>query len=490
MNGRGTGPVPISVNLRARLSLVSRPGSNRLTAMVMESADAHGRPGGRPRRPPCPVAASFLAVLLPALLAAGCTGDGPSAAQPRAQAAPRAIPVQVAAVEARAVERTVDGTGSLLAWREVVLNTSVAGTIDRLLVDLGDRVVAGQIVAELDRREFELAVAQAEAATEAAADGLQRARSQVLASQAQLQQVRDSRRALEANLARARAGLEEARANLERTRRLVDDALVAQRDLDVARTHHETAHAGYETAQVEIGQYPDRVRVAEAQLASEQSAVRVAEAELRRREAERGLTRKKLADATVRAPIDGSVARRHLNPGEFVGQNTAVFTIVQSDPLKWSGTVAEHAALAVRPGQTVQIRVEPVPGRRFEGQVTRVSPAVDVASRTALLEARVPNAQGLLKPGLFARGSIVLREDRGVAFVPDAAVSYFAGITRVFVVADGAVAERTVRIGASRSGWVEVVEGVTPGEMVATSGLGQLQDGGRVTVARASPPGR
>lgn len=456
----------------------------------MEPAETGGRPGWHRCPPLAPGVALWLTSLLVGLLAAGCAGDPPSAAQPGPGAAPRAVAVQVAAVEARVVERTADGTGSLLAWQEVVLNTSVAGTLDRLLVDLGDRVAVGQVVAELDRREFELAVAQAQAVTEAAADGLQRARSQVLAARAQLQQVRDSRRALEANLARARAGLEEARANLERTRRLIEGGLVAQRDLDVARTLDGTAHAQYETAQVEISQYPDRVRVAEAQLASEQSAVRVAEADLRRREAEGGLVRKKLADATLRAPIDGAVARRHVNPGEFVGQNTAVFTIVQADPLKWSGTVAEHAALDIQPGQTVRIRVDPVPGRRFEGRVTRVSPAVDVASRTALLEARVPNGEGLLKPGLFARAAIVLREDRGVAFVPEAAVSYFAGITRVFVVAEGAVAERTVRIGARRDGWLEVIEGVAPGETVATSGLGQLQDGGRVTTAaRATSPG-
>jgi membrane fusion protein (multidrug efflux system) len=100
-----------------------------------------------------------------------------------------------------------------------------------------------------------------------------------------------------------------------------------------------------------------------------------------------------------------------------------------------------------------------VPGRTFVGEVTRVSPAVDVESRTALLEARVPNREGLLKPGLFARGVIALRKDTGVAFVPEAAVSYFAGITKVFVIEDGTARER------------------------AASGLGQLQNGVPVTLA-------
>src|SRR5581483_11633686 len=113
-----------------------------------------------------------------------------------------------------------------------------------------------------------------------------------------------SRSSMEANLNRTRAALEETRANLDRMRKLAAEALVAPRDLDVARTQ-------YETAEVELTQFPDRVRVAEANLESDRSAVRVAESDLRRREADLALARKRLADVTLRAPITGAIARRH-----------------------------------------------------------------------------------------------------------------------------------------------------------------------------------
>ena len=421
-----------------------------------------------------------------ATVVAGCSGDPSGAAETaRAKAAARAAEITLAGVEARAVERTVDVTGSLLAWEEVVLNTSIPGTVARLLVDLGDRVQAGQVVAELDPRELALAVEQADAGLGAARDALRRARAQAEAADAQLQQVRDSRRSLEAALNRSRAALEETRVNLERMRTLVKDSLVAQRDLDVARTQYEAALAQHETAQVELGQYPHRVRVADAQLESDRSAVRVAEADLKRREADLALARKKLGDATVRAPIHGAIARRHLNPGQYAPENTPVFTIVRSDPLKFTGTVAEHAALEVRPGQVVRLRVELAANRAFTGRITRVSPAVDVTSRTVLIEAEVPNREAFLKPGLFARGAVVLRQDGDVAFVPESAVSYFAGLTRVFVVADGTARERTVTLGARQDGMIEVVAGVRAGEQVATSGLAQLQDGAPVTAGPA-----
>jgi membrane fusion protein (multidrug efflux system) len=134
----------------------------------------------------------------------------------------------------------------------------------------------------------------------------------------------------------------------------------------------------------------------------------------------------------------------------------------------------------------VRIRVDPVPGRDFPGRVTRVSPAVDVASRTVTIEAEVPNPEGQLKPGLFARAAVVLRQDQQVAFVPESAVAYFAGITKVFVVTAGTVRERAVSLGARKDGLIEVVKGVEAGEQVATSGLAQLHDGAPVTVAGAA----
>lgn len=415
----------------------------------------------------------------------GCGGDKTNAAPQRktGTTAPQTLAITTARVEARDVQRSAETTGSLLAWEEVVLNTPVQGTVARLAVDLGDRVEAGQLVAELDQREFTLAVEQADAAFRSAQDSVLRARAQAAASEANLRQVRESINAWQANDNRARAALEEARANLDRNRQLLEKELISKREFDAARTQFETMLAQHQTSQVDRVQYPDRVLVAEAQLQSDLSAVRVAESEVKRQEATLGIAQKKLGDATLKAPISGAIAKRHVNRGEFVKDNSAVFTIVRSDILKYTGTVPEHAALLVRSGQSVQLQVDAVPGRMFTGKITRVSPAVDVTNRTVSLEAQVPNPQGLLKPGLFARGAAEVGRDRGVAFVPEAAVSYFVGITKLFVVTDGKVQERTVKVGRKQNGAVEVLEGVKPGELVATSSLAQLYDGAPVTIA-------
>ncbi len=416
---------------------------------------------------------------------AGCGSDKTNASPQKGAGSPaqQTLTITVAPVEARTIQRTVETTGSLLAWEEAVVNTSVAGTIARLLADLGDRVEAGQVVAEMDKREFLLALEQAEAALQSARSQIERARAQGAAAEANLSQVRESIRSWEANDNRARAALDEARANLERSRQLLQKELISTRDFESARTQYETMLAQYQTSQVDRTQYDQRVRVAEAQLQSDLSAARAAESDVKQREAALGVAQKKLTDLTLWAPIRGAIAKRHVNPGEFVKDNTAIFTIVRSDPLKYSGTVPERTALGLRPGQAVRLQVDPVPGRTFEGQITRVSPAVDVANRTVALEAQVPNPQSLLKPGLFARGVIEIRKESGVTFVPEAAVSYFVGITKVFVVADGKARERTVRVGGKQDGAVEILEGVKPGELVATSSLAQLFDGAPVVVS-------
>jgi RND family efflux transporter MFP subunit len=393
------------------------------------------------------------------------------------------IPVTTARSESRPVQRMVETSGSLLAWEDVVLNTAIAGTVSRLLVDLGDRVRAGQVVAELDAREYALAVNQAEATLLAGQNQVARTRAQVAAAEANLRQIRESIKTWEANQNRARVALEEAQINLERTRHLHQKELIAARDLDAARTQYETMLAQSEAAQVEMTQYPDRVRVAEAALESDRSAARVAESEVKQREAALGIARKRLADTTLRVPIAGAVAKRHVNTGEFLKENTPVFTIVALDPVKYAGTVPERYAPELKTGQPLQLTVEAYGAATFNGQITRLAPAVDVQTRTLELEGRVPNADGRLRPGFFTKGAVLTGKDAAAVFVPAEALTYIAGITKIFVIADGRAQERIVKPGVRQGPLVEITSGVKAGEVVAISNLPQLFNGAPVNIA-------
>ena len=108
-----------------------------------------------------------------------------------------------------------------------------------------------------------------------------------------------------------------------------------------------------------------------------------------------------------------------------------------------------------------------------------------MATRTLTLEARVPNADGSLRPGFFAKGSVLTREDKTAVFVPADALMVIAGLNKVFVVANGKAQERLVKPGARHATWIEIVDGVRAGEIVATTNLPSLYNGAPVAVTTA-----
>jgi RND family efflux transporter MFP subunit len=245
--------------------------------------------------------------------------------------------------------------------------------------------------------------------------------------------------------------------------------LIAARDVDNARNSANVAASQLAAAKVSLAQHPDQVLAAEAELKRAQAALGIAE--------------KRLRDTTVRSPITGLIARRHVSAGEYIKENTALFTIVVANPLKYVGSVPERHAPALKIGQPVRLSVEAHAGREFGGTVLRVAPAVDVPTRTLMLEARVPNDDGALRPGFFAKGSILTQPRATTVVVPADAVIYVAGLSKVFVVAGTAVEERLVRPGERQGSWIEIAEGVKAGEPVATSNLPSLFNGAPVAVA-------
>jgi len=423
------------------------------------------------------------------LLAAGGCGksDAQSAPPPKdapktASSAVKPLPITVAKAESREVQRSVETVGSLLAWDDVQVKTEQPGTIARLLVDLGDSVTKGKVLAEYDAREFELAVKQAEADLLSAEQSLARARASVQASEAALRRAKDGLVSLEAEVARTRSEVDWAKSELDRNEQLLRGGLIAARDVDSARNLNTVAQARMAVAVSARDQHPDQMRIAEAQLDFDRAALRVAEAEVTRRDATLGIARKRLGDTTIRAPFSGVVAKRLLNAGEYVKENTPVFNLVALDPLKYTGTVPERFAPDLKMGQRIELTVEAYPGRSFAGQVTRVSPAVEVQTRSLSLEGRVANGDAKLRPGFFSKGRVLTTKDASASFVPAEAVVYFVGISKVFVVAGDKVEERLVKAGARQGAWVEIAEGVKPGETVAISNLSQLYKGAPVTL--------
>lgn len=199
--------------------------------------------------------------------------------------------------------------------------------------------------------------------------------------------------------------------------------------------------------------------------------------------------KKALADTVLRAPFGGMIVERLTEQGEFVSSSSDVAVLVATETLRLIIQVPETQVGQVRAGQQADFTVPAFPGEIFTGTVKHVGGALREATRDLAIEAEVANADGRLRPGMFAEGRLQLAEARTLALpAPALRVDEDGKTHRIFVVRDGAVEERIVEVGEKKDDLVEVREGVTAGEVVVLSPGADAMDGMRVTMASASHP--
>jgi len=392
----------------------------------------------------------------------GCSRERPGTRSANAAPGEKKISISVAEVGGRDVTRSVQIVGTLLPEEEVTLGTEVAATVARVFVELGDRVQTGKLVIKLDDRAARLEVERQTATLQVARETLDRSR-----------QVSELGRA---NVERAQAVLADARINLKRFEGLYGEGAISASQRDSAQTQYDVAVAS--------------LRASEAQYESDRAAMKSAEASVEQAKVALEIARKLLQDTNIVSPINAYVRKRFVNVGDTFKEKTPLVSLVATENLKLQGDVPERFAPLVVLGRPVQIEVEAYANQTFPSTITRISPSVDVESRSFTVEASVPNAKGLLKPGFFAKASILTGMEKNVPFVPEEAVASFAGIVKVYVITDGKAEERRVKTGVRTDGRVEILEGVKVGETVATSNLSQLATGTSVAVQSGARNGQ
>ncbi len=226
---------------------------------------------------------------------------------------------------------------------------------------------------------------------------------------------------------------------------------------------------------------------ARAQVLRSQGIMATEEAEKMRMEsavleAQLDVLKVKVDRTVLRAPFSGAVAARDTAAGAVVKVGQTLYKLVQDDPLKFRTPVPERFAGYLKVGQKIRVSVDAYPGRVFEGEITRINPTSETANRSITIEAVVPNAERLLRPGFFAKGDLVYDLHGDAVVVPEKALITFAGVTKLFVIVDGKAEERMVRTGIALDDRREIADGVKQGEQVAISNLDRLEQGAAVTV--------
>ncbi|HMV82358.1 MAG TPA: efflux RND transporter periplasmic adaptor subunit [Blastocatellia bacterium] len=396
--------------------------------------------------------------LLLALTGAACSSaskkqevTAEAAAKPAASVTPATVDVTTAAAIKRGLQRDVQVVGSLAADDEVVVSAQVAGELSQLNVDFGGFVTQGQVIAVIDQRDAKLKVEQAEATLK-----------QTLARLGMKEGDRfDPQQAADVRV--AKTALDWARMDLDRNTKLIENGDIARSVFDQATINHNAAQARYQAALDAVNQ---QLALAEQQRAA------------------LALAKKAITDTVVRSPITGAVKEKLAAKGSYLAVGGKIASLVKINPLRLRADIPESYAAAVRKGQTMTLNVEAFPGRSFTGRVVRIGASLNEQTRALTVEAEVGNAGNLLRPGMFAKSQLITAKDAPAVMIPARAIVTVAGLTKVYVIENGKAVERIVKTGTTDGDLIEIVEGISEGESVATSNTDKLQQGTAVTAGK------
>jgi RND family efflux transporter MFP subunit len=371
------------------------------------------------------LAAAFLAGYLP-------MQQREAALRAEADAQHRQLPrVEVIHVSRGSGETTLVLPGTMQAITEAPILARADGYLKRRLADLGDRVQAGQDLAEIDAPELDQQIQQADAAVEQA---------QAAVEQAQ------------ANLAQSKANRDLARITAERLQTLNDRGIASQQDRD--------------QSQAQLAAQDATVQAADKAISAQRSNLSAARA---------NVARLRTVDAyrTVKAPFEGVITQRNVDVGALVSAgNTLLYRIAQTRTLRTYVNVPQSSVTAVHVGQAAALTLSDFPGRTFSGTVARLARALDPASRTMLVEVDVPNVDGALFPGSYANVELIGSLANPPLVVPAAALVFRTDGAQLAVVRpDKTVHLQKVAVGRDYGDRLEILSGVDDGTtIVAVAG--------------------
>jgi HlyD family secretion protein len=392
------------------------------------------------------------------LVLAGCGGNEEKPAKP-------VVEVKVARAETATVRLSVEASATIFPLEQASVAGRITAPIRAVRARKGDRVSAGQVVAEIENRDL---LAQRQEAVAAVAD----ARASLEKTSAgtgptDLEHARGL-------VATSEGALNQAQKIYERRQQLFKEGAIAGRDLLTAETDLARAKTEHEVAVKSLDLLKNQSGAQDVQMA--RSRLEQAEARLANASAQLQFTE-------IRSPLAGTVTEQFLYAGDMAQPNAPILTLMDLSVAVARAQVPEAQAAAVREGQACSFTPGDAPDARFFGRVAMVNQAVDAARRTIEVWCRIPNPKGALRANVFGNAAIETGDEPASVVVPQAAVQFVEGTLRgtVLVVDEKRVAhQRQVEAGQVSGGKVQIKSGLTAGELVVIEGGYGTPDGTEV----------
>jgi membrane fusion protein (multidrug efflux system) len=211
-------------------------------------------------------------------------------------------------------------------------------------------------------------------------------------------------------------------------------------------------------------------------------------------QADAELMEARISKTTIRAPFSGTIGLRQVSVGDYVKEGQDMVNLESIDPLKVDFRVPELALSQVKDGQTIQITLDAIPDKAYDGRVFAINPLIDANGRAIVIRAQVPNRDGKLRPGMFARVKLFTSGSKDTLVVPEESLFPLGDDKYVYKVVEGKATRQKIDIGQRREGRVEVVNGLGPDDVVVTAGVIKLREGAPVAIsnsaAAADPVGK
>ena len=350
----------------------------------------------------------------------------------------------------RDMPRYLRVTGTLHGDEETTVAAKVAGRVLEVHKDMGDVAEPGEALIRIDPTDYELALAERQRAfyESLAKIGL----TALPAEQFDLDAL--------PGVERARLQAENAKARYERSRVLFErePPLISEQDFADLQTAWEVAQSNLQVERLAAEAILAEARTVEAQVKVAQQ--RVNDTVHRAPEAFKAES----GELNASSPRLYEVASRSVTVGDYVQVGAPLMRLVDSDPLKLRALIAERRVGLIKTGQRAEVRVEAF-SDSFEGYVSRVSPSVNLESRSFAVEILVSNSNRVLKAGSFATAQIQIAQE-SVLLVPESSVLTFAGVHKLVIVENNVAQEKRVELGERLDGLVEVRSGVRDSDQV------------------------
>jgi multidrug efflux pump subunit AcrA (membrane-fusion protein) len=394
----------------------------------------------------------------------GCRGDAESkdqAGKPRVAIAPQSTPVEVEEVQLGTISSVIMATGTITAHRESKIGPKISGRCERIYVEEGNYIKEDQMLARLDQSSLIIAKKQAQAAlatTKATLNKVLAGTRQELIEQA------------EADFTSAKANLEWAQKEFARNEALYRRHVVSQKALDSIKMQLQVAEAQYKKAE----EYLEM-----AKRGSTQEDIEVARAQVVQAEVALKMASQNLEDSVIVAPFPGVVVQRFKNEGEYITStpDTPILYVADIHKVKVEVGIPEDKIQDLCLGQRAEIRVDGYPEEIFQGEVKLIRPLIDSQTRTFTVKLEVPNPDSRLKPGMYARVKITLMERKDVPIISRDAILKKDGVSYVMLAQESKAREQRIKTGLAQVNQVEMLEGVSPGDLAIVSGHQGLKYG-------------